>query len=281
MYLSIADSQDNINLLAAVGSPLPPDVRPVTGPFGRYGRPAVEFTPQSYIGRWAKDLLPIPFYKDFGIKVTIFLQSIYGGVLFNVLEYDHSKVVLGLNIIQVDNTQQAIEFIYKNSPNVNGMSQELSAVFTVPRFDRRWTVFSLTVHGQEVTLYLNGCEKIMTAAFKVSRTTLDLRENAPIFIGMPGWYIKKPALFVSIIFHLSVTCQMCRLFSCLLYLSNITEKNPEKNPVDSTAEGKNFSTLCKYFLLQIAAISLETLIGYPTSPHPLPDTKGLECLSYL
>lgn len=193
----LLDSRDDINLLAAVGSPLPNDVRPVTGPFGRFGRPAVEFTPQSYIGRWAKDLLPIPFYENFGIKVTIFLQSIYGGVLFNVLEYDHSKVVLGLNIVQVGTKQQAIEFIYRNVADENGVSQELLAVFTVPRFDRRWTVFSLTVHGQEATLYFNGCQKVMRAVFKVRRAGLDLRENAPMFIGMPGWYIKKPALFVS------------------------------------------------------------------------------------
>lgn len=193
-FQQFSNSKDDINLLAAVGSPLPPDVRPVTGPFGRYGRPAVEFTPQSYVGRWARDLLPLPFYKDFGIKVTIFLQSIQGGVLFTVLEPDHSSIVLGLSILRVGKNNQSIELVYKNPSKEYG-SKELKATFVLPKFERRWIVFSIAISGQSVYLYFNGCEKVYSKVFEETRSSLVIKSNAPVFIGMAGWYIQKPVLF--------------------------------------------------------------------------------------
>ncbi|XP_057303656.1 collagen alpha-1(XV) chain-like isoform X2 [Hydractinia symbiolongicarpus] len=193
-YQQFSNSKDDINLLAAVGSPLPPDVRPVTGPFGRYGRPAVEFTPQSYVGRWARDLLPLPFYKDFGIKVTIYLQSIQGGVLFTILEPDHSSIVLGLSILRVGKNNQSIEIVYKNPSKEYG-SKELKATFVLPKFERRWIVFSIAISGQSVYLYFNGCEKVYSKVFEETRSSLVIKSNAPVFIGMAGWYIQKPILF--------------------------------------------------------------------------------------
>ncbi|XP_066917669.1 collagen alpha-1(XV) chain-like isoform X2 [Clytia hemisphaerica] len=191
------DANEDINLLAAVGSPFPPDVRAVTGPFGRFGRPAVEFTPNSYVGRWARDLLPIPFFWNFGIKISLFLQSIYGGVLFSVLEYDHSKSILALNVLQASNNKHKIEFIYRSK---SGTEEErnLVASFLVPRMDRRWNVFSITVVDQEVTLYFSGCDRVLRKVFKHERKALDVRSNSPIFLGNAGWYIKKPALYGAI-----------------------------------------------------------------------------------
>ena len=184
-------------MLAAVGSPLPPDVRPVTGPFGQFGRPAVEFTPQTYVGRWAKELLPRPFYTDFGMKVTIYLQSIQGGVLFSVLKPDHSKIILGVNILSTGNENQTIEFIYTNPDKGSGETQ-LTASFVLPKFERQWTVFSLAVQGQKVTLYFKGCERVYSKVFKTKRIPLLIENNSPVFIGMAGWYIQKPVLFVSL-----------------------------------------------------------------------------------
>ena len=184
--------------MAAVGSPLPPDVRPVTGPFRQFGRPAVEFTPQSYVGRWAKDLLTLPFYKDFGIKATLFLQTIHGGVLFSVLKPDHSEIILGLNVLKASNYNQSIEFIYQNGGDIFG-EKTLKATFVLPKFERKWTVFSLVVKGETITLFFNGCEKIYTKAFKQVRTPLNILPGSPIFLGMAGWYIEKPYLFVSML----------------------------------------------------------------------------------
>lgn len=193
---TLVDANDDINLLAAVGSPFPPDVRAVTGPFGRFGRPAVEFTPNSYIGRWARDLLPVPFFWNFGIKVSLFMQSIYGGVIFSVLEYDHSKSILGINVLQASTTSHKIEFVYR-SEGTNEDERNLVAAFIVPRMDRRWHVFSFTVVDQEVTLFFGGCARIMKSVFKHKRRPLAVRQNSPIFLGNSGWYIKKPALYVS------------------------------------------------------------------------------------
>jgi len=200
-YLSLEANED-INLLAAVGSPFPPDVRAVTGPFGRLGRPAVEFTPKSYVGRWAKDLLKIPFFKDFGIKVSVFLQSIYGGVLFTVLEHDHSKSILSLNILQAPDGKQKIEFTYRNEGGPE-TARELITTFIVPRMDRRWVVFSLTVVQQEVTLYYSGCDRVLKTMFQYPRLDLAVRANSPIFLGNAGWYIEKPALYV----RLFISCK--------------------------------------------------------------------------
>ena len=193
---TLVDANDDVNLLAAVGSPFPSDVRAVTGPFGRLGRPAVEFTPNSYIGRWARDLLPVPFFWNFGIKVSLFMQSIYGGVIFSVLEFDHSKSVLGINVLQASTTKQKIEFIYR-SEGTNEEERNLVATFIVPRMDRRWSVFSFTVVDQEVTLFYGGCDRVMKAVFKHKRRPLAVRQNSPIFLGNAGWYIEKPALYVS------------------------------------------------------------------------------------
>ena len=199
-FVHFSDSPDDINLLAAVGSPLPPDVRPVTGPFGRFGRPAVEFTPQSYVGRWAKDILPIPFYFNFGIKVTIYMQSIKGGVLFTVLEMDHSNIILGLQILRYGQNNQSLELTYQNKETDN-TNKQLVVRFVLPDFSRRWTVFSISVVGNRATLYFNGCQKVFSQNFATEqRRSLSIGPKNPIFLGMSGWYIQKPPLFVSIRF---------------------------------------------------------------------------------
>lgn len=196
-----SDSEDDINLLTAVGSPLPPNVHPVTGPFGPRERPAIEFTPKSYVGRWAKDLLPIPFYYNFGIKVTLFIQELQGGVLFSILEADHSQMKLALSVLKVGNDKQYIELVYRNDRMIG--SSQMSASFTLPKFTRSWTVFSITVREQVVTLFFNGCDKIYSKVFREKRAPLRIFPTDPLFVGMAGWYIEKPSFYVSkdIIFY--------------------------------------------------------------------------------
>lgn len=184
----------DVNLLLAVGTPLPYDVYPVTGPFGYRGRPAIEFTTNSYIGRYARDLLPLPFYADFGIKVTVFLHSIRGGVLFSVVSPDQKENVLLLEVKQYGKHNQTIDLLYRNS----NPSEVYKARFIVPSFDRKWTVFSIAVRGQEIWLYFNGCTIIKGLGLKKRRERLVIGRQSVVYIGRAGWYSRKKALFVSL-----------------------------------------------------------------------------------
>ncbi len=192
------ERSDDVNLLVAVGSPLPYDVFPVTGPFGSRGRPAIEFTSNSYVGRYARDLLPLPFYKDFGIKVTIFLHSIRGGVLFSVVSPDQRKDILLLEVKKYGRRNQTIELSYRNT----NPSDVYKARFIVPKFSRRWTVFSIAVRGQQVWLYLNGCQYVQGLALMKNREPLVIDKQSVVYIGRAGWYSRKRPLFVSLFFNL-------------------------------------------------------------------------------
>ena len=198
--ISHTDKPNDVNLLVAVGSPLPRDVRPVTGPFGHRGRPAIEFTPRSYVGRYAKDILPLPFLRDFGVRATVFLQSILGGVLFSVLSTDQRRTLLLLDIKPLGPNNQTLELVYDDGSEAK---QTLAAKFVVPNFSRKWTVFSLTVQDQKITLYFNGCERVQSKILLKNRQPMLVDDRSVVFVGRAGWYSKRRPFFVSFNFFLS------------------------------------------------------------------------------
>ena len=112
-----------------------------------------------------------------------------------MLEHDHYKSILSLNILQSSGGKQKIELTYRNAGGPEH-TRDLVASFIVPRMDRRWVIFSLTVVQQEVTLYYSGCDRVLKTLFQHPRRDLAVHENSPIFLGNAGWYIQKPVLYV-------------------------------------------------------------------------------------
>ncbi len=157
------------------------------------GRPAIEFTANSYVGRYAADLLHLPFTKDFGIKVTVFLHSVFGGVLFSVVSPDQRKDILLLEVKKYGKRNQSIDLVYRNS----NPEEVYRARFIVPRFSRRWTVFSIAVRGQQIWLYMNGCQYVQGLALRRKRAALAIPPRAVVYVGRAGWYSRKRPLFVS------------------------------------------------------------------------------------
>lgn len=192
-FISASERPTDVNLLIAVGTPLPRDVAPVTGPFGHRGRPAIEFSPNSYIGRYARDMLPRPFPKNFAIKVTTYLYTMKGGVLFSVVSKDQHRDFLVLEVKQKGTKNQTILLTYKNSYP----SKTYVARFDVPKFSRRWTVFSIVVRDQEVWLYMNGCNVVRGLALMMRREPLQIEEDSVVYVGRAGWYSRKRPFFVS------------------------------------------------------------------------------------
>ena len=193
--ISASEFKQDINLLVAVGSPLPPDVRPVIGPFGRRDRPAIEFSQLSYVGRYARDMLNSPFPIDFGIKVSTFLYSINGGVLFSVVSRDQRRDFLILEVVRKSRTNQTIVLTYRNT----NPSETYKLKFDVPKFSRKWTIFSIAVRDKDVWLFMNGCHVVRRLQLKKSRSRLDIDEDAVVYVGRAGWYSPKRPLFVSTI----------------------------------------------------------------------------------
>ena len=191
--VSALEYKQDVNLLSAVGSPLPSDVRPVIGPFGRKGRPAIEFSRASYIGRYAQDMLNFPFPKSFGIKVSTYLYSLYGGVLFSIVSKDQRRDFLILEIARKGNNNQSIIITYKNT----NPSETYVLKFDVPKFVRRWTIFSMAIRDQDVWLFMNGCAVVRRLKLKNNRAKLNIDEDAVVYVGRAGWYSRKRPFFVS------------------------------------------------------------------------------------
>ena len=193
ILISAAEFKQDVNLLAAVGSPLPPDVRPVVGPFGRKDRPAIQFGELSYVGRYARDMLNSPFPIDFGIKVTTYLYSTNGGVLFSVVSKDQRRDILILEVVRKTDRNQTIILTYKNEDP----SETYALKFDVPKFTRRWTVFSIAVRDKDVWLFMNGCNIVRRLHLMKNRGRLNVEEDAVVYVGRAGWYSPKRPLFVS------------------------------------------------------------------------------------
>ena len=202
--ISASEFKQDVNLLVAVGSPLPPDVRPVIGPFGRRDRPAIEFSQLSYVGRYARDMLNSPFPINFGIKASTYLYSMNGGVLFSVVSRDQRRNFLVLEVVRKGSRNQTIVLTYRNTNPPETYKLE----FTVPKFSRRWTLFSIAVRGKDIWLFMNGCQVVRRLQLKRDRSRLEIDEDAVVYVGRAGWYSPKRPLFVSTIFiqlHLNVT----------------------------------------------------------------------------
>ena len=193
VLISTTELKGDINLMAAVGSPIPSDVRPVIGPFGRRGRPAIEFSQASYVGRYASDLLNLPFPVDFGIKVSIFQYTVNGGVLFCIVTKDQQRDFLVLEITRKNERNQTIILTYRNT----NPSATYELKFDVPNFVRRWTIFSIAVRDREVWLFMNGCHIVSRLQLKKDRSGLQIDEDAVVYVGRAGWYSRKNAFFVS------------------------------------------------------------------------------------
>lgn len=196
--ISASEPKEDINLLAAVGSPLPPDVRPVIGPFGRKKRPAIEFSKTSYIGRYARDLLNFPFPENFGIKASVFLYSLNGGVLFSVVSKDQRSEILVLEVVRKNRRSQSIVLTYRNEKP----AETYVVRFDVPQFTHMWTVFSIAFRGQDVQLFMNGCQIVKRLRLLRNRAKLNVEHDAVVYVGRAGWYSSKRPLFVSTLFSL-------------------------------------------------------------------------------
>ena len=211
VLISTTELKGDINLMAAVGSPIPHDVRPVIGPFGRRGRPAIEFSQSSYVGRYARDLLDLPFPVDFGIKVSIFQYTVNGGVLFCVVSKDQQRDFLVLEIARKNERNQTIILTYQNT----NPSATYKLKFDVPMFIRRWTIFSIVVRDREVWLFMNGCHVVSRLQLTKDRGALQIDEDAVVYVGRAGWYSQKNAFFVST-FYIQLYLNSTRLTTLLI-----------------------------------------------------------------
>lgn len=194
--ISASEFKEDVNLMSAVGSPLPSDVRAVVGPFGRKDRPAIEFSRVSYIGRYARDMFNFPFPKDFSIKVSTYSYTIDGGVLFSIVSKDQRRDMLVLEIVRKNKRTQTIMLTYKNVDP----AETYVLKFDVPRFDRRWTVFSLSARDQDLWLFMNGCQLVKKLKLVKNRDRLKIENDAVVYVGRAGWYSHKSPFFVSIKF---------------------------------------------------------------------------------
>eukprot|EP00795_Rhopilema_esculentum_P013358 gene13358-4210_t len=192
-FVSAVEKETDVNLLLAVGSPVPRDVAPMVGPFGIRGRPAFQFTPNSYIGRYARDILHLPFQTEFGIKVTTLVYRANGGVLFSIVSKDQHKDFLTLEVRKKNSKNQTIEINYRNSNPL----EIYSVKFDVPNFYGKWTIFSIAVRDQNAWLFMNGCQIVRGFAFRRRLNPLDIKEDSVVYVGRAGWYSDKRPFFVS------------------------------------------------------------------------------------
>ena len=176
------EDSHQIDLIGVVGLPLPPGVSFVEGPAGPEGLPAFYLTHGANVGRYARDIMPKQFFTDFTIVVNVRPDDPKGGVIFAIMEPRQTSVILGLQIETLPNSDQAyIIFMY----GIPYYRYEEFLDFPVPNFIGDWQRFTLSVKGQEVTLYF-GCDNVITRTLQRKIGPLFIPENSPIYLGRKG-----------------------------------------------------------------------------------------------
>lgn len=156
MYLFPGELEDEnvIDFTSAIALPLPSGVMWIEGPNGPEGQPAFRFSSNSNVVRPARSILPLSFWSDFAIAVTVRPGNNKGGVLFAATSEDSSKVYLGLEILPVRGFGQmdgymTIRLIYLNSY----FESNETVSFKVNEFTNRWTRFALSKKKDVISLY--------------------------------------------------------------------------------------------------------------------------------
>lgn len=172
-------SKGHLDLTELIGVPLPPSVYFVTG-YG--GFPAYSFGPDANIGRLTSAVIPLPFYRDFAIVVTVKPNSDRGGVLFAITDAFQKTIYLGMRLSSVDDGTQRI-IMYYTEPGSH-ISRE-AASFKVPVMTNRWNRFTVTVQGNDIALFMD-CEEYQRIQFQRSARALVFESGSGIFVGNAG-----------------------------------------------------------------------------------------------
>lgn len=178
-YFIERGSKGSLDLTELIGVPLPPSVYFVTG-YG--GFPAYSFGIDANIGRLTSAIIPLSFYRDFAIVVTVKPNSDRGGVLFAITDAFQKTIYLGMRISPVDDSTQRI-IMYYTEPG-SRISQE-AASFKVPVMTNKWNRFTVTVQGNYIALFMD-CEEYQRVPFQRSAEALVFDSDSGIFVGNAG-----------------------------------------------------------------------------------------------
>lgn len=167
-------------MLQLIGDPPPSQITKYYGP---RGDATYYFTAAAAAGQPALSHVPNPFYRHFSLIFNIKPSSPAAAVLFSITDAPQKLMYIGVKLSAERSGRQKVQFFY-TEPDSEASYE--AASFDVPSMVDSWTLFSLSVFEDQVTLY-QGCDsEPQVVKFERSPDPMELDPGAGIFVGQAG-----------------------------------------------------------------------------------------------
>lgn len=128
-------------------------------------------------------------FTNFSINIAIKPANDNNGMLFAILNPDQTIISFGVRLSPVKPDNQVdIQLYYTNFNHIaDGIDPGPAAVFTVPAFTGQWKQFSMSLNGDQLTLYFD-CElgERQESVFSRDVTMLPFDPSSTLFLAQAG-----------------------------------------------------------------------------------------------